>query len=465
MRRALFYYPVAHAPVEINPLVFELLERGWIVTVQFGWVGPDADRHAAALADLGAAVRMPEADMTPYSSHKEALITAEASASVSRTSRLPIVRNLDSILSQTRTMRKSYQIARRVIAETKPDILVASNFQSCGRYDYALLKAAKRAGVRTACVITSTLVAKCIASPGRLYQFESGMLTGNFSATSGLFRRVLARAVPAWIASDGKSKMFFFPPDQMIAAWIAGLLPSDPLHTPTADFDVVFSPDRQNLALLRDSGFPESKIRMLGRPRLDEAVRANQDPARRRAWRERCGLSPVERYVLFNVEPSFEHEYCDKWTHFDRLHALMDRMSSYGRRVLVSLHPLCASKNYTHLNELPGVTVLRDIGIETPYPDADFVVSFPCSTNKFAVAFDKSVLMYDWFGVRQSPRRWRLYNQPNLEVAESMDEFADKLRTFMNASLDVAPRYPDLAAPLIVSEVERLAIGQLDSAR
>ncbi|MDZ4253719.1 MAG: hypothetical protein U1A72_14215, partial [Sulfuritalea sp.] len=130
-----------------------------------------------------------------------------------------------------------------------------------------------------------------------------------------------------------------------------------------------------------------------------------------------------------------------------------------GKPVIVSLHPLCSSDNYRFLEHEFGLHI-ADAGIHLLYPSCAFVVSFGCSTNQFALTFGKSILMYDWFGIRKDERRWWLYRQPDMDVAETMEEFQALLTKWVGcfnwANRSKRQQLPPPSTPLIVDEIANM---------
>jgi hypothetical protein len=369
------------------------------------------------------------------------------------------VQPLVSTIKQLVAMVRARLFANALIDRERPDVLLYNNFHSCGRLDDAVLLACSRNGVATACLLVSPLVGKAIARPGRLYQFESGMMNGRGRANESWFGRLLSRVFPTWVVGEGERAIFMWSPDAMLAAQLSGLLAADVWHTPRLEFDRVYAYNEFSVKTLAEGGYPLNKVRHFGPPRLDSSIAEASDPD---SW-IRLGLPSPDPYILWNIEPSWEHHYCDSATHWERIHVIAGLLAAFGKPVVVSLHPLCAPTNYQFLFQDHGVHIAT-IGIERLYARASFALSFPCSTNFYASVFSKRILMYDWFGVRATPRRWNIYCQPGLEVAETIDELAVALDRFvLEHNWENGPRRGPLPIPAtdrLMEDLKQLAVSR-----
>ena len=134
-------------------------------------------------------------------------------------------------------------------------------------------------------------------------------------------------------------------------------------------------------------------------------------------------------------------------------------LARIGKPVIISLHPLCNPNNYRFLEYEFGLR-LADAGIHLLYPYCAFVVSFGCSTNQFALTFKKSILMYDWFRIREDERRWKLYGQPQMEVADTMEKFKMLLTEWVDrydwTSRSTWQQLPPPSTPMVVDEIAKM---------
>jgi hypothetical protein len=456
-------YSVLHAPREINPLLRELHRLGWNITAHIGWFGQSADETARDLAEGGFKIISPTPKLS-YVAHVE-----PAAPRVRRHGRqlvgqfvprwVKLLWHTGRDLSEVFAMRRR---ASEIFDQVRPSVFLSNNFHSCGRLDNALLAEAKRRGILTVCVLVSPLVSKYIAMPGRLNQYRAGMTGETLNVGYyGLASKLLARVVSDWTVTDGEVSLFMWPLPRMLATRLAGLLPSDVWQTPHEDFDVVFAPNTFSKELLSKSDYPMHKVQVLGAPRLDEALTVARDPLLRQQLYERLSLAPESAYILWNVEPSWEHSYCSEERHWQWVHNVARVLKARELPVVVSLHPLCSPERYSFLNSDYGFCLSRDYGIHQLYPLAGFVVTFPCSTNQYASIFGKRLVMYDWFGASTSPARSELYILKNMRVATTVDELerivSEEAQTFAQRQhAATGSDLPEPASPRIASKIEEL---------
>jgi hypothetical protein len=419
---AMISLSVMHAPKEIMPLVRELRDKGWQITVLIGWRGMRSEQFAAGLIAEGYRVRL-VSESFAYAEPRESSYEGAESFRKSVKRRIPrAFLGLLEVIRYCLFVRKEIVEARRILDEVNPDLVLMNNFHSCGRFDNALFAAAKERGIGTACVLVSPLVGKAIARPGRLTQYYSGMMGDVCRTDHSLTNRLVARFFPEWTVSDESTSLLMFPGDQLLGTWLSGILPKDIWQVPLVDFDAVFAPNEFSLGVLERGGFPCGKVFVFGPPRLDDVIAQLQDPKEIRSLYVRLGIPFGTPFLLWNVEPSFEHHYCSKEAHFRNFEGIRNIILDIGVPTMISLHPLCRLEDYLFAEHSGRIVIAHSLGIETLYPYCGFSLSFPCSSNQFAPFFKKKVIMYDWFGVRDDPRRWALYRQPDMEVATTQEQ-------------------------------------------
>ncbi|WP_150288023.1 hypothetical protein [Rhabdaerophilum calidifontis] len=465
-RRVLFTFSVLHARAEMARLMPEFRDRGWDVHLLIGFRGPAADALAAAAQAEGTTVhRVPDPWAYGAAPANPAQDAGAAAGTVRRPGRRPRVPAplrpfVNALLYACGGFRQRAH-ARRLLGDIRPDVVVANNFHSCCEFDNAMNVEARRQGVPRACVLTSPLVAGIIGRRARLSNYHLGMVDGSHRADAHLLSRILARLRPDWTVGEGAERILCWPGEKIAGGFIAGLARRDVWENPSGDFDRIYAPSDKSRQLLVASGTEAGLIRVFGPPRLDPVIAEAADSSLRAEMAARFGLRPDEPYILYNVEPSWEHHYCDRETHFARIERIAAFLVRQPLRTLVSLHPLCAAEDYAPLLErAPQITISRGMGIERLYPGCRLVLSFGCSTNAYAVLWNKPLVMYDWFGIRADPWRWSLYDQPRLTAVTSFEDLercvaAELLRPVDSGIPETLPVSP--AAPRIVDDIIALA--------
>lgn len=468
---ALVYLPVLHAPREMGPLIDELIDRKWLVRIVVGTEGIDAEiqRWAARGAQI---IRPPDS-----------MIYKVASKETGRESPKPkrshLRRFLAAILPSSAVRAifvwRHYKdighvqgYARDLIKTRRPDVFVSTNFHSCGRLDGALLFACNRERIPSICILVSPLVGKAIARPGRLTQASTGMVPPQQRTDHDLFSRLFATLFPMWTVGDGTQRIFMWPIEIMLAAKLRSALPSDVWQEPPEQFDMIIAYNQFSRDLLERSGFPMGKVVAYNSIRLDETIRLVQNDQARAALYSSLHLPLNAPFIVWNIEPSWEHHYCDEFLHWTRIREMAKYFSLAEKPVVVSLHPLCDRNNYKFLEDEFGLH-LATAGIHLLYPFCAFAVSFGCSTNQFAPAFGKRILMYDWFGIRADEHRWELYRQPQMEVVNTMVQFQAVLSLWV-AKYDWGTVFkpeelPVPSAPLIAALISDFVVSRPDFPR
>jgi len=255
------------------------------------------------------------------------------------------------------------------------------------------------------------------------YRFENltDAMSAELDATRNVLRRLVAGAYPRWVRARNGKEIFMFDPNRMVSAKMFGLIDRNPWQSPSEHYDVVFVESEFSRTMLLESNYDPGKVIVSGKPLLDSVFRGLSD----RAYSERLygevRLRINEPFILVNVEPSAEHAYSTWESQWERFRSLMGSLRETGLRVVLSLHPLCHPKNYAFVEKEYGFTLSQKYKIAELYPYCSVVVSFPCSTNQLALVFGKPLIIYDWFGVTDGPRR-DLFRVPGALYARSAEE-------------------------------------------
>jgi hypothetical protein len=210
--------------------------------------------------------------------------------------------------------------------------------------------------------------------------------------------------------------------------------------------------------MLRASGYDDRKLAICGIPLLDEPLRLLTDPAHRAGMWRKLHLPKDGEFILFNVEPSYEHRYASHTDHWRRFHEMMEVMRRTRMPIVLSLHPLCNLADYAFAEGEYGVTIARDYKIFDLYPYCRLAVSFPCSTNVVAQEFHKPLVIYDYCGMtaEDAPRK-DLFRLPNTrygyDVVGIEREVQAALATAIAAEQFPQPRAS--ACALVFEDVEK----------
>lgn len=412
MLAALF---VPHAFVEMRPVLEACTNAGWQIEVLLGYEGATSEDVVA----------WAQKRSLPLSR-----IPSEFAYGPSRVVQPPnwlkvagrACHALWALQDTARHMLRGKRWINAFVDNLKPDILFTHNFRSCGHPDIALLRACRDRGIRTACMLVSPMVSRKISYMSRPAQYKAGMVHEVTRADHDALNRLVARLRPDWVAWDGGLGIFHVHPIYMIAARLAGLLPRDVWQVPSEDFDVVYAPTERSRERLIEGNYPADKIRSFGTPRLEKTYRLLADQTAIEELYHHIDIPTGAPFILWNMEPSLEHHYANAEVHWTRVERIRTTVERIGHPVVISLHPLCKIDDYAFLEETPNIRISRDYGIHTLYPFSAFSISFGCSTDRFAEAFTKKVLFYDWTGISTDPARWPEFRVENMLVARDLAE-------------------------------------------
>lgn len=446
MPTALFVVSIYNYHREVLPVIENFSRNGWRVVVALGWRGESADEAAATYAALGCAVEwIPEAMAYCGEAPRSPAIPATQPVERPVARKLSVARRLIGLAGILRQMVAVRRWVDRFMKRVRPDVVLSGPFHSIGKFDNAFILATRRHALPHCCYPFSPYIGRKNATLARFGNLAVGMLSGVLSTDYDLLNRLLAKSFPYWTATRGGKTIFMFDPLEMLAGWWTGMMDRDVWQTPSPTFDTVFVFSKYSSDLLAASDFPMDRVAVSGYPLLDDVAARASDTAARSGLRADLGLGPGEAFILFNVEPSAEHHYCDWDKHWQNFRAMMEIMKKPGLPVVLSLHPLCRIEDYLFAEKEYGVRISRTWTIYDLYPDCQFAVSFACSTNHLAEIFDKPLVIYDFFNMAHSDSpRADEFRLPGALVGHNFAEIEADVRQLAAATASTAP--PDGAA-------------------
>jgi hypothetical protein len=441
MPTALFVVSIYNYHREVLPVIENFSRNGWRVVVVLGWRGESAEEAAATYAARGCAVEwVPEAMAYRGGTPRSTSIPAAPPVERPVARKLSVVRRLIGLARILWQMIAVRRWVVRFMNRAQPDVVLSGPFHSIGKFDNAFLLTTRRHALPHCCYPFSPYIGRKNATLARFGNLAIGMLSGVLSADYDLLNRLLAKSFPHWTTTRGGTTIFMFDPLEMLAGWWTGMMDRDVWQTPSPTFDKVFVFSKYSSDLLAASDFPMDLVAVSGYPLLDDVVARASDTVARSGLRADLGLGPGEAFILFNVEPSAEHHYCDWDKHWQNFRAMMEIMKKPGLPVVLSLHPLCRIEDYLFAEKEYGVRISRTWTIYDLYPDCRFAVSFACSTNHLAEMFNKPLVIYDFFNMAHSDSpRADDFRLPGALVGHNFAEIEADVRQLAAATASTAP--------------------------
>ena len=460
---ALFVVSIYNYHREALPVIENFSRNGWRVAVVLGWIGQTSDDAAEIYANLGCDVER-VSDFLAYREQASSSASAAIKVQPQRTAPRPrLWKRLMALFWQLRHQHRARQWVTRCMGRIRPDVIFSGPFHAVGTFDNAFLLKSRQGLVCHCCYPVSAYHGRNSAILARFNNLLRGMLSVNLRADFDGLNRLMARCFSQWTQTRGGTTIFAWDPVVMLAGLLTGLLERDVWHKPSTKFDAVFVFNRFSYDLLARNNYPMEKVHIVGIPLLDAGTARARDPEACRRLYDDLGLGENEPFLLFNVEPSAEHHYCDWDRHWQNFRNMMGIVARQGMPVVLSLHPLCHLEDYAFAEGEFGVRISRQWKIHDLYPHCKFVVSFPCSTNLIAETFGKPLAIYDFFMIAHTDSpRVEEFRLPGALVGHALPEIEANIRqlaaaaTPMEQTSAVSPAHSVPASDAIRLHVDNL---------
>lgn len=457
MRTALFVFSIVHYYREMMPVARYFRANGWRVRAIIGWTGNSAERAAEDCRTGG--IELVEILPQFLIAGEHGLATPpQAPEPVAAPRKLSLPLRMAMLADSLRKLARIKRYSRKLIDATAPDIVFAGPYHSPDLLHNGIALVCRKRSIPYCCLPVSAYVGSRNSILARFSNRRLGMQTAIIDADYDWLSLIMARFFPQWTATQAGKTIFMWDPMLMLAAGISGFLTRDIWQKPAESFDVVYLYSEFSREMLLTSGYDDGKLAVCGIPLLDEPRRLLADPAHRTAMWRKLNLPKDREFILFNVEPSYEHRYASHTDHWRRFHEMMEVMRRTRMPIVLSLHPLCNLANYEFAEGEYGVTIARDYKIFDLYPYCRFAVSFPCSTNVVAQEFSKPLVIYDYSGMtaEDAPRK-DLFRLPNTRYGYDVMGIEREVQAALAAATasEQVPQTPASACTLIFEDVEK----------
>lgn len=411
--RILFTFQAPQFVIESGSLPFEAAAQGHEVHVALYWNDNVAQAYESRCRAQGLQVQnysrqlgvgveagtVVPAAASPVGNTKS--FGSQARATLSRLlPRSSPTRRFITLPDYLRTSLAAKEIARKTWAWSRPDIYFSASFGSIIGVENHLAKIARRAGAKLFCYPTYPCYGEDVYIRRRFQNVDMGMWTNYLRTDVDIVNRVLAKIFPNWTRSYNGRQQFAKDPIEMLAAWLLGLLYHDPWKKPYDIYDRIYVPYQFSADLLYRNGYPNKRVGMLGKPSIDQVARQCADPGFVSHMQEELGFTFDESFILFNVAPSAEHKNTSQEVHFRQFFAICDVLKATGKKIILSLHPLCDFETYNRHAERYGFTISRNYQIYYLQPFCRFIVSHSCTTNHQGALAGKKVIDIDYLNLR-----------------------------------------------------------------
>ncbi|MEW5704564.1 MAG: hypothetical protein AB1781_08285 [Pseudomonadota bacterium] len=482
----LFVFTAESYHRESAPVISEFVRRDWNVTVLLGFQSDDATRIFESCRQEGIAVEFAPGTVTYGKAAGTDRTAAAAGPSRRRTADgagNPL-HGVRSLVRKTGLMRligfpakvaacfRKRKAAEAIVARLAPSVVVAGPFHSAGQFDNAIARACRKRGTAMYCLPNSPYLGERILRVARPHHLDHGMAGPVITVEYDWLNRLLGWIFPKWTrrVADGR-RLFYWDPLHVLAAELAGLQMNRLWLKPSLDFKRVFVHSAYSRDLLLTDGYPAERIVVSGPPLLDAVWAQIGDAAHETRLFAHIRLPVGSPFILFNVEPSAEHDYCDWDRHWSLFHETMAAVIKCGLPVVLSLHPLCRYEDYRFAEDKYGVTICTEYRIHALYPYCTVSVSFPCSTNLLCDVFGKPLVIYDHFGLTIGEgESCNMHLVPGGMVARSAAELCQHIKSIIarcvgaETGRDVGGRIvasSGLIVDVVESDVQATAEGQV----
>lgn len=314
-------------------------------------------------------------------------------------------------------MRKACRRARKLLDQHRDTRLIIVASDRNAGIETAVIAEANQHGIPTLIVPFALNYPEAAAEP----RLRSGPRGGEWGVQT-IMHKALWRLFPSWVWIYKGVPLFFQPPSTMFAAWLLGIMPSNPwIIGGGSATQMAVESDAEREQLLED-GMRAEKMIVTGKPSLDTIARqlASVD---RSGVRRKLGIGPEERFLLCSVPQLAEHGLLPPERHREEMIFLFTTLIQSGAHILLNLHPRCRREFYEPLARAAGVRIAEE-RIYDLLPACDLFTSCYSSIVAQAIALGKPTVVFDFYELGYPP----FDHAPGVTVVRERGQFLPALQ-------------------------------------
>ena len=330
------------------------------------------------------------------------------------------IRLLSLLYLVKRNLKKKKRIIS-ILKSFKPDCVFMGSFHSSGEIDNIALKYFKKSDKNCYCIPNSDYLGEKVLIDSRENFLSLGTISNIIKKDFDVINKIFALFFNSWVRNIKKNKVFFWDPIKIIADKLVGIGMEKNWMKPSILFDKVFVFSKISRRMLISDGYPDEKIIVSGQPFIDNI---RQKQFNEKFKKKMMGYLNVRdgKFLLLNVEPSAEHNYCEWSHHWDNFNKVLINLKQNNLPIVLSLHPLCNYEDYKFAEKKYKVKICRNYSIHELYPFCKAVVSFPCSTNFLSLIFNKPLIIYDLFNISKGCEKIKIHKIKDSKIVYSASE-------------------------------------------
>ncbi len=400
-RRVLFVFSIIQYFIEAKNIAVLFKENGWQVSVMTGWIGDDII-EVKKFCEKNSFFYYETPHKFSYSNEvkkfnktnqvsKKTLKNKFLQSNLFLTRVLTLFKNIIYLYHQKKYFKTFFK------GETF-DVVFSGPYSSCAKIDNVIAKMCKCFNIKFFCFPVFGNMCKSFNVESRKSCLRNGMLSEILYVDYDIFNKLVARFFPEWTKKDDQNNSFFMhEPTLLLSSKLLFCLEDNVWDKPSKNFDLVFVESKFAKKLLLDDGWHKDKIIISGKPSAENIIKNFKDYKHKRKIINYFNLKDAnEKFILFNIEPTFEHNYSSQKDHWSRIHKICNLLLSTKKHIVISLHPLCQLKNYKFLEKQYNFKISKVFRIFDLFPYSLFVVSHLCTTNFVANNLGIKTIVFDW---------------------------------------------------------------------
>ena len=307
-----------------------------------------------------------------------------------------LVERFLTVYASIKNLKELKSYIKNYLNQNNYNFVFAGPYSSIGKFDNVIAYYCNKKKIPFFCFPVFNDICESFNIESRSNLLKAGMLSKILFVNYDIINILLGFLFPNWIRKKENRRFFMHDPILLLTSKICGILEDNIWSKPSRFFNLIFVESSiLKKQLVEVDKWSKEKIIVSGKPSSENIFKLFRNVDHKKKIFNYLELKSNINFILYNVEPGWEHHYMEKkkhWKHFEQICKILHKTK---KEVILSLHPMCNYDHYKFVIKKYNFKISDKFKIFDLLPHCWFVVSHFCTTNLIANKLKKKTLLFD----------------------------------------------------------------------
>ena len=330
-KKVLFVISIIQYFIEGKNLFLYFKKKGYEVTLLFGWTGDRLNESIVFCKKNKIRFHLLPSEFSYTQNVKNKKINKISSRdrALFFLLRFPLVERFLTIYANIMYISRLKKYFKSYFDKNHFNCVLSGPFSSIGKFDNVIASYCKNLRIPFLCYPVFNDICESFNIESRSHLLKVGMLSKILYVNYDIVNIILSLLFPGWVRKKDKKRFFMHDPILLLTSKFHRILEKNIWAKPSKLFDFVFveSLSLKN-HLIKIDKWSSEKVIVSGKPSAENIFKMSKKLKYKKQIYSHLNLKYNENFILYNVEPAWEHNYIDKdkhWKHFEEICEILNK--------------------------------------------------------------------------------------------------------------------------------------------